>query len=341
MVRSLHKNAHGVIGDKLLLSTNISNPDYNSENGYVDCCYIITLGVRKNILQIVREMKTSAKNIVIIANEPTNILNESSRMNAETLYIDDIDAFDWYDDLEININPSVSINPHFDIGKKRTFALRHARAHNYKAICMIDDDIVFPGKASHCISCANSRLESGVSICCFYSLRAPDVSTIDLISSAIRKRSPRVSISGNFVVLNAQEISGVFPHIYNEDWIFFIANIYAGNRIEGIGIVEQLPRSDDGTDRVAFEQFGEIIASGIRVSRLKGIHLGAMSKEDWEDFRRVYESDLRQLQIEAESSARPDWMNLLDRALNAVDGVDSGQLYRFARCVGKELLNEK
>ena len=111
----------------------------------------------------------------------------------------------------------------------------------------------------------------------------PDVSTIEHIECFINKLPANVSIGGNFLFFDVNQVVGFFPYIYNEDWHFIINNAFNKTKICSAGSVKQLYHEPwNNIDRIRFEQFGELIIYGVRENIIKNNNYLNSDKTFWE-----------------------------------------------------------
>ena len=73
-----------------------------------------------------------------------------------------------------------------------------------------------------------------------------------------------VFITGAALAVDCQQNTGFFPHIYNEDWLFFYEDASTGRLGSSGGKVTQL-RYDPFADaqRAAWQEFGDVLAEGL------------------------------------------------------------------------------
>lgn len=157
-------------------------------------------------------------------------------------------------------NPSQKVSDIYDLPIKRNIALQLARDWGLRKICLLDDDITI---SRHQILTASSAVSNNSPMAGFYVLDYPDVSTIDHVERLTTGMPSMTIPGGNCLFLLVEEVDGYFPYIYNDDWIYVLNN---GTRKLGtaLGEVRQsvhAPWNDHG--RVRFEEFGEVVISGL------------------------------------------------------------------------------
>lgn len=158
-------------------------------------------------------------------------------------------------------NPSNAFKPNYDIPYKRNLSLLDASRNNYKTICLLDDDITL---TDNDFRKARVALLSSVDIASFHVLDYPDVSTIDHIERIILERPSRVSIGGNCLFMNVDNVHSFFPDAYNDDWYFIFSHI-GSRKIVSLGTAVQRPYTPwTDLERVGFEQFGDIVIEGAK-----------------------------------------------------------------------------
>jgi hypothetical protein len=147
----------------------------------------------------------------------------------------------------------------WDLPLKRSFALLHAIQRQYERVLFIDDDIRLADSRSLMIGA--KWLEK-------YAIAGSFVD--DFIDTSVIGHLERAAgedvypfLSGSFLFVNPRKVAGFFPCIYNEDWLFMIPQVLTKS-VCAVGSVGQVP-FDPFKDitRVAFQEFGDIIAEGL------------------------------------------------------------------------------
>lgn len=157
-------------------------------------------------------------------------------------------------------NPSQSICKNYDLPAKRNIALHLSRQSGLQRICLLDDDITI---TTNQIFSAAAALSNDFPLAGFYVFDFPDVSTIDHIHRMTTRQASQTLPGGNCLFLMPERVTGFFPYVYNEDWLFVLHNM-ASCQGHALGAVKQdkhTPWND--ANRVRFEEFGEVIISGL------------------------------------------------------------------------------
>lgn len=229
-------------------------------------------------------------------------------------------------------NPSLRVKRDYDLPYKRTFALTHARSSGFRFIGLLDDDI---GLTDEGMSLMSNLLKTAVDIVGFHVLNFPDVSTIDHIERYLTRRPSLVSIGGNCLFLDLHRIRGFFPYVYNEDWLFLLGHLH-NLRIGSAGLATQRPHQPwTDASRIRFEQFGELIISGVK----KNIESGASYLSGSLDFwARVRDSYLVRLNRLLESSRdHATWHNALRIASTEVQSFSNYDICTFISAYASEV----
>lgn len=221
----------------------------------IDCLYVITDGRRQDVLHRALKYQNQVKNIYIVTGVDINR--------------------DFLSPVElISHNPNtsdlLSINhPYYiEISRKRNAYLKHSFKFHYRTIVIMDDDI---DDARNAMFNARGHLQSGADIASAYSLFHPDISAIDCIRSKITQEPARISISGNFLVMNVEKIRNQFTPIYNEDWVFLSQGLFSGLRIVGCGIVNQIFCKKLSLKDIEIQVEGDLLADIIREDPINGL----------------------------------------------------------------------
>jgi hypothetical protein len=178
--------------------------------------------------------------------------------------------------------------PDYDLPAKRSACLAHARENGWDRIGLLDDDIRLSDRQ---VLCARTALSEGAEMATFHVLCYPDVSTIDHVERLLTRQPSRVSPGGNCLFLRASACVAPFPRIYNDDSLFLMRHRGAAT-IVSIGAAAQRPhRPWEDTRRVRFEQFGDILIEGIKLS-LESRGAMPVGPSYWESYLARYRSRL-------------------------------------------------
>ncbi len=147
-----------------------------------------------------------------------------------------------------------------DLSTKRNVALLLARMLGWRRIFFLDDDIrdiSYPDLQST-VSMLGSFPTAGMRVSSF-----PDNSAVCHAHRATGGLQD-VFITGAALAVDCQQNTGFFPHIYNEDWLFFYEDASTGRLGSSGGKVTQLrynPFAD--AQRAAWQEFGDVLAEGL------------------------------------------------------------------------------
>ncbi len=296
----------------------------------IDAIFIPTIGVRDSLKILVNELKKYTPNIIL--------LMTANSANIEKLYEDvEIITFTKKDhslflaSYSSSQNPSLSFISDYDIPTKRNFAIEYAKFKGYKRIGLIDDDIFITKDQ---IMRAAYFLSHHANIVGFYSLLFPDKSVIGLIEAHLKQISPSVALSGNCLFFDIEKTEGFFPYVYNEDWIFIIRNLIK-QEVLGIGIVKHGYHEPwKNLNRIKFEQFGNIIARGIRHCDISNMRAIPDTISYWNDtYKSYYEwlEELLKLSIQSNS-----FTTQIDTAIEALKAFNGREISEFIQTLNRE-----
>lgn len=229
-------------------------------------------------------------------------------------------------------NPSQIFTKSYNLPAKRNFALRHAQENNFNRIMLLDDDIEVADEA---FLNALDLLDDSRPIVGFYVLDYPDVSTIDHIRRmCLRKPSP-VSVGGNCILLQLPRVSGFFPYIYNEDWHFLYAANFEVKKIAA-GTATQLTHEPwRVSNRVEFEQFGDVIAKGMEENMRANRYPLVGDKAYWSCIVDTHMDELRTMA--STEALGPEYRDALARASIAMGSFTVDSILDFIACYLDEL----
>lgn len=329
MMDLLYSIPPAILDDAILKSMDADSSFENAGDIQLDAAFIPTRGAQTNLLRQLGILGCSVKHIFVLATKPTATIEQISPSSAELIFLDPL----LHSKLLISSSSRVVTNfcdPNFDLPTKRNLALQISRERGFRAILLVDDDIAL---TSPLVDAGARTIRNGATIAATYSLKAPDISTIDLVRSRLTKTKPRVSISGSCVFVDPAQTTGFFPYVYNEDWLFFAANILAGKQIVRLTSSSQLPRTDNPQKRVLFEQFGDVVAWGLRILPSVSL-LTEVSAHFWNAVYDEYLTSLRELYLVANRASLEG--RLLHSALNALSLFTGYDVQSFAVSYLKE-----
>lgn len=196
---------------------------------------------------------------------------------------------------ESSNNPGNCYKPNYDIPFKRTYSLKNALNFDQEYVGFLDDDITLDDDDFFNI---RKAMTENVDIASFHVLDYPDVATIDHIERITLKKPSRVSIGGNCMFINTTTTNSFFPEAYNDDWFFILSQLET-RKIVSLGFAKQRPYQpwlDE--DRVAFEQFGDILIEGVKRNIHEGRQAFSGGIEYWSNVKTKYLDRIEKLQIE-------------------------------------------
>lgn len=223
------------------------------------------------------------------------------------------------------------------IALKRNISLAHARRNGYSSIMLIDDDIRLD---KNLLRSACSLLRDDLTdMVGFYALNHPDVSTLDFISSNLRRENPKVSVGASALMLKPERVTGFFPACYNEDWMFiYIANWSAITLSAGSSMQIVNDQIFSG-QRTAEQPFGDILARGIRQAS-KSKDLSLLTKlEFWKATLTDQVADIEGIMKIAPPGILLDMLRQIRRSTGAIMSTDLCRyMTSYAQETDKEIL---
>ena len=194
--------------------------------------------------------------------------------------------------LESFRDPVFSVDQdQWDLPSKRNFALWHAVQCGYRYILLLDDDIrgITPS-----LLCRAGKALADNSIVGAFVTDFPDTSIIGHIEQAVGVEVYPF-MSGSCLFIDVESVSGPFPAIYNEDWLFMVPHIDR-HRACSLGCICQVVSDPFGDPaRAMFQEPGELIANSLFEMLGVGAYGKRFEHRLWGDYL----------------SARWDWLNEL------------------------------
>jgi len=236
----------------------------------------------------------------------------------------------WFLDLSSSQNPSQFFDADYDLPLKRNFAIQAARTLGFERICLLDDDITISlGQ----VQAAASALSAATPVASFLVSDFPDLSTMEHVNRLTSQCEYEIMPGGNCLFLKLPEAFGLFPYIYNEDW-FFIHVSALKNRIVKLGDVKQEPhRPWTNLTRVRFEEFGEVIITGI-LDEPDGINSAKVNSETY--WKRVIVNRARWLEDLSRYVSTLEFKKAVETATLALSSVDSKDCTYFISALKKD-----
>jgi len=210
----------------------------------------------------------------------------------------------------------------WDLPEKRNYALLHARTKGYKRILLIDDDI---RRLSEQIVFSGSHMLDDYKVTGCFVEDFPDTSIFGHLEIAAGGKV-NTFLSGSFLFIRPFDVQSFFPYIYNEDWLFMLPCIIERS-ICSFGSIKQVPYDPFANiEKMAFQEFGEIIAEGLyrllELNRYGERH----SQKTWKDVIR----DRRDTLCSLEQSLRHvEYQNVLGAIRQANTSIDADACVKF------------
>jgi len=162
-------------------------------------------------------------------------------------------------DLAADLPQSLASSAARDISRKRNVGLLIGRACGWTRMLFLDDDIrrLNVAKLSSAAALLDKFPVVGLQV-----KKYPDASVVGH-ARRLTGRRQEPFVSGGSLLVNPQRLNGFFAPVYHEDWLCIINHLRLGEVAIG-GAVGQLPYQPFVTsERARFEEFGEILASGL------------------------------------------------------------------------------
>jgi hypothetical protein len=186
-----------------------------------------------------------------------------------------------------------------NLSTKRNLGLLLALMVGWRRIFFLDDDIRdigFPDLQSTVAMLARYRT-AGMRVTHF-----PDNSAACHAHRATGGMQD-VFLSGSALAVDMQREIGFFPHIYNEDWLFFYDDVASGQLGNSARRITQLhydPFADP--QRAAWQEFGDVLAEGLYALLDRGLGVKHATREYWDDFLHARQTFLRAILRRADTA---------------------------------------
>ncbi|MGH3153215.1 MAG: hypothetical protein ACRDOB_21140 [Streptosporangiaceae bacterium] len=172
----------------------------------------------------------------------------------------------------------VDTSCHIDIARKRNLGLLLARLCGWRTIMYLDDDIrgLTAGVVSKAASLTPRFHAAGFQITSY-----PDNS---VVCHAYRMAGgPQGTFPGGCALLvDVEGYSGLFPPIYNEDWLFLFDAVRKRS-VTAAGTLSQLGYQPFARPaRAASEEFGDVIAEGLYTLLHQGADMTEATLQYWQ-----------------------------------------------------------
>jgi len=187
---------------------------------------------------------------------------------------------------------------HNDIARKRNIGLLIARLSGWQTVMFLDDDI--RGLTAETVSQAVALTEKYRAVG-FTIGDYPDNSVVchaHRLSGGSQETFP----GGSALILDVGQFDGLFPAIYNEDWLFLYDAVRNGSLGVGGPLRQLRYQPFENARRAASEEFGDVIAEGL--------------------FRLIHEG-------RSVADARADfWVSMLERRARLIEEIADRLLLR-------------
>lgn len=251
------------------------------------------------------QFKNLPDNVMVL----THFLTESNR--------------NWFMSLRSSNNPTKQILLDYDLPLKRNLALHISKLRRYKRVGFLDDDITI---SSHQVRAATAALGNEFPMAGFYVLDYPDISTSQHIARHLLGDLSETIPGGNCLFFIPDRIHGFFPYIYNEDWMFILENLRT-QRFAVLGEVRQEEHSPwRNPNRVAFEEFGDLVITGILESIEAG---GSMYPESYSFWKTQHETRMQWLSELRMKCGEQEFMPAICAAINQLEQIKPEQCTEF------------
>jgi hypothetical protein len=190
-------------------------------------------------------------------------------------------------------------NAEWNLGYARNYALFLTRINNADKVLFMDDDIIIPN--TEIVHNSFNLLEKfdfvGANIGGMI-----DDSIIGRISDDMGLiDNDERAFSGGFLAFNPKKIKHPFLNIYNEDWIWLFLHSNENKYLQSECVLQNYSNPYLGfNEKILFQEYGEIVISGILVAKEKVKFELLTSKLFWESIvieRKSYLSKLYELAI--------------------------------------------
>jgi len=219
-------------------------------------------------------------------------LNGDTRKNTELLGMDDARFESVLQRMYCNSNRMcVSYFDAWDLPAKRNYAIWFARTNCMNRILLLDDDI--RGLNENALVAGANALEEFL-ISGYFVDDFPDTSVIGHaeIEAGL---TVHTFLSGSCLFIRTDCEVGLFPPIYNEDWLFMIPQMALG-RVCSLGSISQKeydPFANALT--AAFQEPGEVIAEGLMALLASGQYDQRFDHQTWRILLSLHCSNLEDL----------------------------------------------
>ena len=149
-----------------------------------------------------------------------------------------------------------------DTAPKRNFALLFARYMGWQTVLFVDDDITF--STQHFLKMIDA-IYDGASIVASNARKYADNSVVvRALHDMYGRNQVDEFLGASAIAINAQDdLLGFCPHIYNEEWLFMLPYVLAGQKPVWAGSVKQLRYKGFTRQRAKNEEAGDLIGEGL------------------------------------------------------------------------------
>lgn len=303
----------------------------------LDALYVPTHRLHSISLTRLQKLRAHCKNIYILATRHAKqVFSKRGRIPSGCKMLDagtDKAFVASFKSLGTFNNPSSQVTRSYDLPLKRNFALRHARGNGHQFIGLIDDDIevdsLHVAKATKCV-------RDGASMAGYCAFDYPDVSTIDHVDRILTGDESFTMVGGNALFMNTGRVSGFFPYVYNEDWMFVLHNLEVQQMISLGDVHQRAGEPWRNLKRIRFEEFGETVIEGFLALKWNDASIYSGTRQFWSEVlrrRRHYLSELR------ERCRSPIFGTALTTALSQNATFTGRQLTLFVSALERDMRN--
>ncbi|MDQ2708123.1 MAG: hypothetical protein M3Z25_11015 [Actinomycetota bacterium] len=217
-----------------------------------------------------------------------------------------------------------------DLSTKRNLGLLLARLVGWRTVLFLDDDIhVRPAAIRRAARHLAGAAAVGLGITEF-----PDHSVLGHARRLVGQPH-EVFLGGSALLVDVERMTSFFPSVYNEDWLFLMDGIWAG-QVARVGTARQLPY-DPFSDplRAEDEEFGDLLAEGLMwithgAPRNPAAVLSWASEPAcWRELRAARLAELDE--VASQADARADVLAALMAARSRATAIGAAELAAWVR----------
>ena len=269
----------------------------------IEAVYVSTRGRPRYVEALLDEVCGIGPRVFLIPTDRTEDLPAtltSVLREVDVLAISDSAVPKTLEAYETFRHPVFSVSQEeWDLPVKRNAALLHAVQNGFRCILLLDDDI--RGVTPAFLRRASASLDSNAIVGAFVT-EFPDTSVVGHIERAVGV-DVLPFMSGSCLFVDVAAATGMFPSIYNEDWLFMAPEIAQG-RACSLGTVCQVP-TEPFKDPLKpwFQEPGELIADSIFAMLSVNAYDDRFKVGVWSTFLEARRAWLRELKRRVENEA--------------------------------------